>query len=275
MPPHPQDGTRKLTRGLFSGKIKSIDLTTEGETKKATVIFERETAAHTAILLNKTLMHGNELIIEGDVPAADDAASKPSEPSQAERGQHPVLTQEEKPRSRILAEVLAHGYVVADAGLAKAIALDEKHGVSARFVHTLKQLDEKTHATDHARAADASYGISQRATSLLTGLGSYFEKARDTPTGKRIVGFYTTSQRQVQDIHNEARRLADLRKEETGGSLYKAVGLDKVFGDRFHHGSAPAPAQGAPGAAPANAPATESAQAPAAPAGTGNPEVIH
>lgn len=219
----------------------------------------------------------------------DNVATPPHESgdtAQTDRSASPVLTQEEKPRSRILAEVLAHGYLVADQGLQKAIALDDQHGISSRFVSTLKQLDERTHATDHARAADASYGITQRASSLLTGLGSYFEKARDTPTGKRIVDFYTTSERQVKDIHNEARRLAELKKEETGGSLYKGLGLDKVLG-RFQPGSgegASSAAGGAsegsekkdvPGAAPADAAATESAQKPTAPSGTGNPETIH
>jgi hypothetical protein len=161
------------------------------------------------------------------------------------------ITQEEKPRARILAEYLANGYLVADTGLKRAIALDEKHGVTQRFLGTLTALDQKIHATDRAKTADQSYGITSRANSLLTGLSSYFEKATATPTGKRIVDFYTTSRREVEDIHNEAKRLADLKKQEAGGSSYKAAGLDKVFG-------AEAPASG-------SASASESAPAPTKP----------
>ncbi|KAL2019400.1 hypothetical protein VTK56DRAFT_9691 [Thermocarpiscus australiensis] len=267
----------------FCGKIADISITAEGETKSATVTFEKPTAAQTALLLSHTKLGGNEITVSGDSGVSAEAESaKAPEPAPADRSPAEGLTQEEKPRARILAEVLAHGYVVADTGLQKAIALDEKHGVSARFLNTLKQLDEKTRASDHARAADASYGISQRASSLLTGLHSYFEKYSQSPTGKKIVDFYTTSQRQVQDIHNEARRLAELKKEETGGSLYKAVGLDKVFGPRGgekKEGAAAAAAADAPGAAPAHAAATESAQKPTAPAGsgagTGSSETIH
>ncbi|KAL2162260.1 hypothetical protein VTH06DRAFT_7173 [Thermothelomyces fergusii] len=285
----------------FCGKIASIDITAEGETKSATVSFEKETAARTALLLNHTKLGGNEITVAGDKVSTPPPPS-PREGAAAEAGEGgaggdgaSVLTQEEKPRSRILAEILAHGYLVADQGLQKAIALDEQHNITARFVRTLRQLDERTRATDHARAADASYGITQRASSLLTGLGSYFEKASNTPTGRRIVEFYTTSQRQVQDIHNEARRLAELKKEEAGGSLYKGLGLDKVPGmdkvlGRFGSGSgsgapsaaaaAAAPADGGetkdvPGAAPANAVETESDQKPAAPAGVGTPETLH
>ena len=140
------------------------------------------------------------------------------------------IAQEEKPRSRILAEYLAHGYVVGDAALQRGIELDQKHGVTNRFLTTLQSLDSKYHATDRAKTADQSYGISQRASSLFFGLNSYFEKATSTPTGKKIVDFYSQSSRQVQDIHNEARRLADLKKEEHGGSAYKASGLERVFG---------------------------------------------
>jgi hypothetical protein len=97
-------------------------------------------------------------------------------------------------------------------------------------MNTLTQLDQKFHATDRAKAADQSYGITNRASSLFSGLSSYFEKASNTPTGKKLVKFYTESQRQVQDIHAEAQRLKELKKDEHGGSAYKASGLERVFG---------------------------------------------
>lgn len=97
-------------------------------------------------------------------------------------------------------------------------------------MNTLNQLDQKFHATDRAKAADQSYGITTRANSLFSGLTSYFEKATNTPTGQKLVKFYTDGQRQAQDIHAEAQRLMELKKEEHGGSSYKASGLERVFG---------------------------------------------
>ena len=116
------------------------------------------------------------------------------------------------------------------AAIQRAIELDQKHGVSSRFLSTIQDLDKKYQATDRAKTADQSYGITQRAGNFFSGLSSYFEKASNTPTGKKIAQFYLDGSRQVQDIHSEARRLADLKKEEYGGSAYKAAGLDKVFG---------------------------------------------
>jgi hypothetical protein len=168
------------------------------------------------------------------------------------------ITQEEKPRSRILAEYLAHGYVVGDVALQRAIELDNKHGVTSRFLSTLQGLDKKYHATDRAKATDQSYGITARANTFLLGLGSYFEKATNTPTGQKIVKFYEGGSRQVQDIHTEARRLADLKTDAAGGSAYKAAGLEKVFGKEKEK-----PVEEAAAAAPAEA--SKPAETPAAP----------
>ncbi len=206
-------------------------MTAEPATKTATVTFEKDTAAKTALLLHNTQLGPNHIVVTGAGGSDEEAPHH----ANAERDTDEI-TQEEKPRSRIFAEYLAHGYVVGDAALQRAIELDHQHGVSSRFLSTLQNLDKKYHATDRAKSADQSYGITHRANSLLSGLGSYFEKATNTPTGKRIVKFYTESQRQVQDIHTEARRLAELKKEEHGGSAYKAAGLEKVFGhEKAHH----------------------------------------
>lgn len=219
-------------------------------------MFEKETAARTAQLLNNTKLGPNQITVTHESSGEDHDHTTNTERDTDE------ITQEEKPRSRILAEYLAHGYVVGDATLQRAIELDQKHGVSSRFVNTLQGLDAKYHATDRAKTADQSYGLTQRATTLFGGLNSYFEKAvcistpvffaiilmltrsllpqTNTPTGKKLVNFYTQGSQQVQDIHTEARRLADLKKDEHGGSAYKASGLERVFGKEQQTGSTPA-----------------------------------
>ena len=202
-------------------------MTTEGETKTAEVTFEKETAKKTALLLNNTQLGSEHISVTSATGDNDDDGSHFAKNAERDSDE---ITQEEKPRARILAEYLAHGYVIGDATLQRAIELDSKHGVSSRFLNTLQGFDSKLHATDRAKATDPTYGITQRANSLLTGLSSYFEKATNTPTGQKIVQFYTDSSKQVQDIHTEARRLANLKTEEAGGSAYKAAGLEKVFG---------------------------------------------
>ncbi|PHH84433.1 hypothetical protein CDD83_1956 [Cordyceps sp. RAO-2017] len=212
----------------FCGKIADFQISTAGDTKAADVSFEKETAMKTALLLNNTQLGPNHISVTGGAGGdADDDGAPYTKNVDRDSDE---LTQEEKPRTRILAEYLAHGYVVGDAAIKRAIDLDSKHGVSNRFLATLQNLDQKLHASDRARATDQSYGLTQRANTFFTGINSYFEKASNTPTGKKIVKFYEDGSRQVQDIHAEARRLADLKTNEHGGSAYKASGLERVFG---------------------------------------------
>lgn len=197
----------------FCGKISNLDVKTEGTTKEAFVTFEKETAAKTALLLDATRLGASEVKVESAVAGSSDDDYTHNTDRDSDE-----ITQEDKPRSRIIAEYLAHGYVIGDTAIQRAINLDEKHGVSNRFLTTLQNLDSKYHATDKAKSVDQSYGVTTKASSLLSGLTSYYEKAVGTPTGKKLVNFYTQGQRQVVDIHNEARRLADIKKKEAGGA---------------------------------------------------------
>ena len=121
------------------------------------------------------------------------------------------IEQEDKPRSRIVAEYLAHGYAMSDTAIQRALELDSKHGVSSRFTNALSSFDQKYKATDTAKSMDSKYGVSDKAYSAWGGLNSYFEKALGTPTGQRIRQFYASGDKQVRDVHTEARRLADLK----------------------------------------------------------------
>ena len=147
------------------------------------------------------------------------------------------ITQEDKPRSRIIAEYLAHGYTISDHAIQRAIALDNKHGVYARFTNALAQYDAKYKVTDRAKDIDASYGITDKANAGWRGISSYFEKALGTPTGQKLASFYTQGDKQVRDIHAEARRLADLKSGKGGNdgklaenekSMQKVEGTDKT-----------------------------------------------
>lgn len=54
-----------------------------------------------------------------------------------------TLGQEDKPRTAIVAEILAHGYHVSDEITSRAIAIDNQHGLSDRFKSYLSLLDRQ------------------------------------------------------------------------------------------------------------------------------------
>merc|ERR1711939_467481 len=92
----------------------------------------------------------------------------------------------------------------------RAITVDKEHGFSSRFTTALSSFDQKYKASDKAKSVDTKYGVTDKAMSAWGGLNSYFEKAMNTPTGQRVRQYYVQGDKQVRDVHNEARRLADL-----------------------------------------------------------------
>lgn len=224
--------TEKEVREFFSfcGKITSLSVTPSSEAvdapKSATVTFEKETAAKTALLLDNTQLGPSQVHVSTASSLEDIASKAPASATAA--GNDDDITQEDKPRSRIVAEYLAHGYTISDQAIQNAIALDKKHGISNRFTAALTNFDSKYKATDKAKSVDASYGITNKATSAWMGLNSYFEKALETPTGQKVRDFYLQGDKQVRDIHAEARRLADLKAGRTNNEPEKVPGTNKT-----------------------------------------------
>jgi len=205
--------SEKEVRDFFSfcGKITSLSVTPASDAadsqKSATVTFEKETAAKTALLLDNTQLGPSQVHVTTAASIDDLAGNQPS----SGKNDDSEFSQEDKPRSRIIAEYLAHGYAISDGAIQKAIALDNAHGFSNRFTSALATFDDKYKATDKAKAVDQSYGITDKAGNAWAGLNSYFEKAINTPTGQKVRSFYVQGDKQVRDIHAEARRLADLK----------------------------------------------------------------
>jgi hypothetical protein len=197
----------------FCGKIKDITVNPGSggdSTKSATVTFEKETAAKTALLLDNTQLGRAQVHVSSESKGTEQT-------SEGEKAEGEEFSQEDKPRSRILAEYLAHGYHISDQVIARGLALDQQHGISNRFMKALSDFDSKYKATERAQAVDDKYKVSDRAQSAWLGLNSYFDKAVNTPTGQRLRGFYEQGQKQVLDVHNEARHLADLKKQHGSG----------------------------------------------------------
>jgi len=202
----------------FCGKISKLSVTPTSNdassTKSATVTFEKETAAKTALLLDNTQLGSSQVTVKSTASLGDLAGTSKSEETEDDHS----VSQEDKPRSRIVAEYLAHGYVLSDTIIEKALALDKQHGVSSRFTKVLSDFDAKYNATDKTKALDDKYAVTKSASSAYNSLGSYFDSALSTPTGQKLRQFYQQGNKQVIDVHNEARHLANLKSGKTGSA---------------------------------------------------------
>lgn len=209
------DTSEKEVKDFFSfcGKITSLSIKPESDAadaaKSASVTFEKDTAAKTALLLDNTQLGKSQVHVTSASTIEDVAQKAGAAVSSSTPDDH--IPQEDKPRSRIVAEYLAHGYTLSDNVIQSAISMDQKHGISSRFTSALNNFDQKYKATDKAKGVDAQYGLTERAMGAWAGLNSYFEKALNTPTGQKVRQFYVEGDKQVRDVHTEARRLADLK----------------------------------------------------------------
>ncbi|KAJ3568371.1 hypothetical protein NP233_g5759 [Leucocoprinus birnbaumii] len=190
----------------------------------ATVRFEKASAAKTALMLNGGTLDGATLSVTSDAVKEDDHLQKAT----AEQGHTGEFDQSDKPRAAIAAEYLAKGYSLSDKILERAIDMDQKQGISSKFLHYFHQFDEglgkRAFGADakvttsvqtkmdeqlkQARAIDEAKGYSKIAH-------GYYEKAIASPLGQRVLQFYTETSKQVLDIHEEARRIAQLEKRKS------------------------------------------------------------
>jgi len=200
----------------FCGGIQTISTEAGG---KATVVFEKESAAKTASFLSHGTLDGSTIHVatsESESTTVEDATTAGHD-----------ISQEEKPRAAVAAEYLAHGYVLSDQAIQKAIDLDNKHGLSKRFLAWFTPLQEKVvakaqeidqnrgiteKANQVATGADARLGASAKASQAIEMSKSYYSSALQSTWGAKVSQFYTDSAKQVQDVHEEAKRIAAARK---------------------------------------------------------------
>jgi len=120
---------------------------------------------------------------------------------------------------------------LSDSILEKAIEIDTKQGISKRFLNYFHSLDKTVgeralgpdqtitaklqttvgSATQQARSMDQEKGISKTAN-------DYYQTAIASSFGQKVKAFYTDTSKQVRDIHEEARRIADQNKSQTAPS---------------------------------------------------------
>jgi len=225
----------------FCGKITQIDLDETGPSKSAVIVFEKQSAAKTALMLNGGALDGAHLSVHSDAVHQDEEET-PQIP-----GSPP--DQSDKPRAAIAAEYLAKGYNLSDMVLQRAIQFDNEKGISSSFLKYFQSLDESISAkalgpdqrlsrkftttiqsaTAHAKTLDEQKGYTKVA-------GDYYARALSSPLGQRVRLFYTSTSKHVSDIHEEAVRISNEHKasqhaaatEPTGGEAPGPAGSSEV-----------------------------------------------
>ncbi|KAI9496017.1 hypothetical protein BDB00DRAFT_869924 [Zychaea mexicana] len=177
----------------FCGRIDDFAL---NEDATAFIMFERPSAAKTAILLNNATVNGNELAIEPYFKdAAATAGEEPSQEQVAEQQQQ--QRQESKTKSGIMAEILGAGYKLTDPILQAATDFDKRYGVWSRVEPYWNQVDQKM------RVGDKVQSLEDTADHWL----------KETPMGQKVQNHLVEP---IASVHSEAKRIAN--QQESGGA---------------------------------------------------------
>lgn len=233
----------------FCGKVKSINLIEETDKfGKYEVQFELEKALNTALLLNEAELDSVPILVEkSDTPPdyaavgsqnasyggdnkiqSSDLASGDKKDTDASTitgdSEYDDISQEEKPKYAIMAQLLASGYTLSDNLIQKGIDVDKEKGYSTKFKSFLTSLDENYIHSSKPDSA-AGKGIS-KAQSTLGDLAKsfndsgyhkkwnqYLEKASSHPYGVKVHDFYKNLAKDAKEVHLEAKRLSELKKE--------------------------------------------------------------
>ncbi|CDK28927.1 unnamed protein product [Kuraishia capsulata CBS 1993] len=229
----------------FCGKLRSITpLATDenSKTRSVKVAFESSSALSTALLLNGAELGGNAIKVESEEPAKsseahlEQFAPPPRAPPPGYSEADPKhedgsdVPQELKPKAAILAQYLSSGYVVSDNIVNKAVEFDQKHGLTTGFKNFLSGLDGKYHIQEKNSQlyadADSKLKLDDKLSKGKTALETYVDKFKNDKYGSRVHDFYQGIVTDTKQVHEEAKRLADLKKESPSASASASASVE-------------------------------------------------
>lgn len=188
---------------VFCGSISEFELTMDEDNQYqvALIRFERESAAVTATLLSNALIDDCH-IVATHYFKADEIKESSSDSEESK--------QESKPKSRIVAEILANGYLLQDQVVAKGLEYDSKYHVSillggyiSALTLNMKQMDEKYRIWDKAVGIDHRFKLQEKVQTAAQTANA----ALQSPTGQKVHDFASQAFAQIAAVHYEAKKI--------------------------------------------------------------------
>ncbi|KAI9478760.1 MAG: hypothetical protein EXX96DRAFT_572177 [Benjaminiella poitrasii] len=203
----------------FCGVINAFEMkkSSNDDYQLALVHFEKESAAKTATLLSQAVVDDSPIEVEPyfstAVPAATENTTEMNK--EVEAANQP---QETKSASRIMAELLASGYVLTESVIAKGVEFDEKHNVSTRFNGYLNKvginldnLSQKWHRSSSSSNDIGSNNVNERSATADTEHvqgNSRMQNLMNSRASLKVQGFASRIANKVSNVHEEAKRIA-------------------------------------------------------------------
>ncbi|KAI8640789.1 hypothetical protein BD408DRAFT_419249 [Parasitella parasitica] len=184
----------------------------------ALIQFERESAAKTATLLSNALIDDCHIVAtpycEVATTASTPLIATPLEDRETAENEVSTAAQESKAKSRIVAEMLANGYMLQDQVVAKGLEYDSKYSLSSRLTSyfstltsNVKQIDEKYRIWDKAVEIDSKFRIQEKVQNAAQTAQTTATAALQSPTGQKVERIASQTFAQIAAVHYEAKKI--------------------------------------------------------------------
>ncbi|OAC97715.1 hypothetical protein MUCCIDRAFT_132140, partial [Mucor lusitanicus CBS 277.49] len=218
---------------LFCGKISEFELTMDDDEihQVALIHFERESAAKTATLLSNALIDDCHIVATPYFESTAGSTSSTTAATAAEdkevaENEANTTAQEAKAKSRIVAEMLANGYILQDQVVAKGLEYDSKYSLSSRLTSyfttltsNVKQIDEKYRIWDKAVEIDNKFKIQEKVQNAAQTAQTTANAALQSPTGQKVERIASQTFAQIAAVHFEAKKI----QKEKGATTTSAT----------------------------------------------------
>ncbi|KAJ1983090.1 Protein vip1 [Dimargaris verticillata] len=208
----------------FCGRIQQFQLrpAVTGKSQEALVEFEKDSAAKTAVLLSNAMIAEQPIEVKYYYDTFN--APSPTVPSQSPAQEHTHdtdqfvqnrdLSQEEKPKTSIVQEIVASGYLLSEKIMAKAHEYDTRYGLSTKALSLLGQakqgastLDQKLKVSENIKQIDEKYKIQDTVTNLTN-------QALSSTAGQRVSSALQQAKEQGTRAYQDGVKLAEERKQQ-------------------------------------------------------------
>ncbi|QRV92308.1 RNA recognition motif protein [Ceratobasidium sp. AG-Ba] len=226
----------------FCGKISSIDFNSAAKT--ATIHFENPSAAKTALMLNGGTLDGSAIAVTSEVEHEDPPHPEHHDeatPIQQSDKPRAAIAAEYLAKGYTLSDQILQKAIdmdkkqgisqrflnylrSLDSTLGQKLFGSKEHADHAATEKGKEAVGETSdagatanlgrHPTVSGKAQETVAGIRERAAAMDEQGGysakaqNYYTKAIQSPFGQKVYAFYTSTSKQVLDIHEEAKRIA-------------------------------------------------------------------
>ncbi|KAJ9055412.1 Protein vip1 [Entomophthora muscae] len=224
----------------FCGKVVefAIGKSEDEKSQEALVLFEKDSAAKTAIMLSNSLIGDRKIVVqpyysEFQVKANSESGSSQNKDGASQSRENSASTQSEEKNSQagssLWNTLWSTGYQLTQTVVQATQELDSQYKISDQMNAYLekakeetKKLDEQYQVSQTANELDSKYGVVEKLSQAASTAKEYGNMALETEQGKKVQEMYEKAVNSASELKVEAYRALNIESEENSENNQEA-----------------------------------------------------